>query len=885
MPELPIRILLVEDSPTDALLIEHELTNGGFDVRITRVETEADIRAELLREHDLVIADYSLPGFTAMDVLDWFRHSGADAPFVLVSGTIDTETAVNSMRRGAADYILKRNLPALPGAVHRALEHQKLRREKRVAEEKVGFLARMLNLAQDAIIVCDFDRYHVQYWNKGAEKLYGWTAGDVMGREIHQFILTDHAEAGEMIKGLVDQGEWSNETYRARRDGQQIAVSERATLARDGDGKPSAILFIHHDVTARKRAEEHIRYQEALIRETGEVARIGSWDLFVLTNGAYWTSEVARILELAPDTPASMELFFGFFRGGYLRKIQSRLRIAMEHAVPFDVEAEMEAANGERKWVRMVGHPVVEKQSVVRVRGILQDITHRKEDENKLRDQARLLDLTTDAILVSDFATGRLLYWNQGAERIHGWTAVEALGQTVASLLLLDDGEADKIHRAVGIDGEWSGEIRERTKDGREIIVSSRVTLVRDEAGQPKSLLAIHTDVTEQKVLEAQFLRAQRLESVGTLASGVAHDLNNILSPIIMATPLLAEELPPDVRKSIVHTIQTSARRGVEIVRQVLTFARGLKVERVPVNCEKLIAEIASIAEETFPKAITINIKAKPGLWTASGDSTQLQQVLLNLAINARDAMPVGGLLNIVARNFMVDEALAGSFPGAKAGPHLLLQVSDTGVGIPKEIIDKIFDPFFSTKEVGEGTGLGLSTVVGIVKSHGGFLSVESEPGRGTTFKVFIPAAEVGCEMVCEPEEAQPVPAGNDEVVLLVDDEPNIRGVAEFILTQAGYRVLLAGDGTQGIARYAEHRNEIKVVITDAVMPFLDGVALTRALRVLDPQIKVIGTSGNSDDQRAKELQALGLQTFLTKPYERQTLLTALHQVLHPTES
>lgn len=885
MPEIPIRILLIEDSPTDALLIEHELKSGGFAVNITRVDTELDIRSELLREHDLVMADYSLPGFTAMDVLDWFRQSGADAPFVLVSGTIDTETAVNSMRRGAADYILKRNLPALPGAVHRALDRQKLRREKRLAEDKVGFLARMLNLAQDAIIVCDFDRYQIQYWNKGAEKLYGWTAGDVMGRDIHQFILTDHGEACEVIKGLVRQGEWSAEAYRARRDGQQIAVSERATLARDGDGRPSAILFIHNDITARKRAEEHIRYQEALIRETGEVARIGSWDLFVLTSGVYWTSEVARILELAPDVPASLDLLFGFFRGESLRRIQSALRIAMDNAVPFDIEAAMEAANGERKWVRMVGHPVIERQSVVRVRGILQDISNRKEDEDKLRDQAQLLDLTTDAILVSDFATGRILYWNQGAERIHGWSAVEALGQPVADLLLLNEGPAEEILREVSARGEWSGEIRERTKDGREIIVSSRVTLVRDDAGRPKSLLSIHTDVTEQKVLEAQFLRAQRLESVGTLASGVAHDLNNILSPIIMATPLLAEELQPEVRRSIVQTIQTSARRGVEIVRQVLTFARGVKVARMPVNCEKLIAEIASIAEETFPKSITITVKAKPGLWAASGDSTQLQQVLLNLAINARDAMPAGGSLNILARNFMVDDDFASRSPGAKPGPHLLLQVTDTGTGIPREIIDKIFDPFFSTKEVGEGTGLGLSTVVGIVKSHGGFLSVESEPGRGTTFKVFIPAADAAGATCCEPEEDQPVPAGHDEVVLLVDDEPNIRGVAEFILKQAGYRVLLAGDGTQGIARYAEHREEIKVVITDAVMPFLDGVALTRALRVLDPQIKVIGTSGNDDDQRAKELRALGLQAFLTKPYERQTLLTALHQVLHPPES
>jgi CheY-like chemotaxis protein len=233
----------------------------------------------------------------------------------------------------------------------------------------------------------------------------------------------------------------------------------------------------------------------------------------------------------------------------------------------------------------------------------------------------------------------------------------------------------------------------------------------------------------------------------------------------------------------------------------------------------------------------------------------------------------------------MVDDSLACMTPGAKVGPHLLLQVSDTGVGIPREIIDKIFDPFFTTKEVGKGTGLGLSTVVGIVKSHSGFINVESEPGRGTTFKVFIPASNTRGETECEHEEEMPAPSGNDEVVLLVDDEPNIRGIAEFILRQAGYQILLASDGTQAIARYAEHRDEIKLVITDAVMPFLDGVALTRALRVLNPNIKVIGTSGNGDDQRTTELRGAGIQAFLTKPYDRHTLLTTLHQVLHPSDT
>ncbi|MEP6669647.1 MAG: PAS domain S-box protein [Chthoniobacter sp.] len=878
-----LRILLVEDSPTDVVLIKDELQNGGIEFTIDQAETEAEVRAALLLKPDLVMADYSLPGFTAIDVLDWFKQSGSDAPFILVSGTIDTETAVASMRKGATDYILKSNLPALPGAVHRAIEALTLRRAKRSADQKVSFLAHMLDLAQDAIIVCDFDRSRIQYWNKGAQKLYGWTAGEVMGRDVNEFLTPSEDQTCQMIKNLLRDGEWNCEVYRQRRTGQEIAVSERATLARDAEGKPSAILFIYHDITERKQAEEQIHYQEALIRETGEIAQLGSWEFSVLTGHLYWTPEVLRIFGLPPTHSASLELGLSFFRGEGRPVVETALKAAVDQAIPYDLELDITAADGIVKRVRNVGHPVVEKGKVVRVRGVLQDITVQKRAENQLRDQAQLLDLTTDAILVSDFTTGQILYWNQGAERMHGWTAEEAIGEQAADLLLLDEQAGPNILRTVGESGEWSGELHERTKAGGEIIVSSRVTLVRNESGQPKSLLSIHTDVTERKLLESQFLRAQRLESVGTLASGIAHDLNNILAPIIMAGPLLDGDLAPELRKAIVQTINTSARRGVEIVRQVLTFARGTKVQQRPVNCEQLIMEITSIAGETFPKSISIAAKAKPGLWTALGDSTQLQQILLNLAINARDAMPEGGTLSISARNFVVDASFASMTPEAKVGPYVLLQVADTGTGISKAIIDKIFDPFFSTKEVGKGTGLGLSTVLGIVKSHNGFLSVESEPHRGTTFKVFIPAsAACGLDEGAEPEIAPP-PQGTGEVVLLVEDEPNIRTVSEVLLQQAGYRVLLAADGTEAIARYAEHRREIQVVIVDAVMPFLDGVGLTRALRNLDPKIKVIGTSGNSDDQLVNELKALGLQAFITKPFDKHTFLTTLHQVLHET--
>ncbi len=380
--------------------------------------------------------------------------------------------------------------------------------------------------------------------------------------------------------------------------------------------------------------------------------------------------------------------------------------------------------------------------------GVARDITQSKEadaalreSERRFREQAEMLDHAHDAIIVRDIFTRRITFWNQGAERMYGWSASEAMGRDVAEMIDGDPAIADLVAEKLIEPGEWDGEARHGSKAGKELIVSSHATLVRDAEGAPKSVLAINIDITAQKKLEEQFLRAQRMESIGTLASGVAHDLNNILAPILMSAPLLRTDLPPDLRERIVTTIESSAQRGADIVKQVLTFARGVEGERVLVQPKHLINEMAMIVQQTFPKNIAVRPRYAENCWAIEGDPTQLHQVLLNLCVNARDAMPNGGELVMTLENFTVDEQYAGMTPGSTSGPYVVIGVSDTGTGIPREIINKIFDPFFTTKEVGKGTGLGLSTVIGIVKSHGGFLTVESEEDRGTTFKVFLPAA------------------------------------------------------------------------------------------------------------------------------------------------
>jgi len=415
-------------------------------------------------------------------------------------------------------------------------------------------------------------------------------------------------------------------------------------------------------------------------------------------------------------------------------------------------------------------------------------------------------------------------------------------------------------------------------KDGSVIWANVTVTPVRKEE-RLSGYMGILEDITEQKRRDDQLIHSQRMESIGTLASGVAHDLNNILAPILMAATIL-HDLVPEEARTFATAIEKSAQRGADIVRQVLTFARGIEGERIHLQPRSLVREVEEIVRGTFPKSITIRNCACRDLWTVSGDSTQLHQVLLNLCINARDAMPDGGTLTIQAENRVLNAHDTDIHPDAKAGEYVAISVADTGTGISPEILERIFDPFFTTKQVGKGTGLGLSTVIGIAKSHGGFVKVHSELGKGATFCVHLPAVSGQASDFRHPEKPASH-SGNGEWILLVDDEAAIRTVTKVALTGHGYNVLVATDGIDALTIYAQHINKIAVVLTDLMMPLLDGVKLTRALREMNKGIAVIAATGQPDETREAELEQLGVKTILQKPYSTSDLLEALHQTIH----
>ncbi len=507
----------------------------------------------------------------------------------------------------------------------------------------------------------------------------------------------------------------------------------------------------------------------------------------------------------------------------------------------------------------------------------------RRRSEDKLREseeQFRLIsENVADLIAVLDL-DGRRLYNSPSYRGLFGDPA-SMKGTDSFEEIHPDDRErirtifTQTVQTGIGQRSEY----RFLLPDGAVRFIESQGSVIKDEAGKVSKVVVVSRDVTDKKKLEEQFLRAQRMESIGTLASGIAHDLNNVLTPILMAIEVLRKKNPDADVQRILTNLQSTASRGSDIVRQVLAFGRGVQGERVLIQPAHIIDDIIKIARETFPKSIEIRTDIPKDLWTLSADPTQLHQVLLNVCVNARDAMPSGGLLTVSAQNTRLDESYARMHLEAHPGPYVLLTVSDTGGGIPPKVLDKIFEPFFTTKEIGRGTGLGLSTVLAIVKSHHGFINVYSEVGKGAAFKIYLPA-EVDAKAAGRKESAEEIPLGQGELILVVDDESFIREVTKETLEANGYRVLTASDGTEAVAQYAQHMGEVDAVITDMVMPYMDGAATIRALQKLHGNVKILAVSGLTHSEQALAEAETATIKFLHKPYTSEKLLSSLRHLI-----
>ena len=754
----PLNILHLEDSGVDAELIQLRLEADNISCAIKRVQTRGEFEAALKQpEVDLIISDFTLPSFDGLSALEMARAERPGLPLIFVSGTIGEEAAVESLKAGAVDYVLKDRLSRLPGVVRRAMREVKERAERRRIEEELEHRNELFfNITEnvdDLIAVLDLEGRRV--FNSPS---YRQVLGDPDTPVGTDSFAEIHPEDRERIKRIF-----------------------RETVA-TGVGQRVEYRFLLKDGS--------VRYVEA--------------------------------------------------RGSVIRDKEGR-----------------------------IANVVV----------VSRDLTERNQAEARNRELAALLDKAPDAICVTDIEQW-VSFWNKGAERIYGWTATEAIGKNANELLFQGDLAAPlaALKRIIA-QGEWHGELNHVTKGGKKIVVASRWALMRDESGKPESILVINTDITEKNQIEGQLLRAQRMENIGALAAGVAHDLNNVLGPILMVGGLIRDELASEESKAMLDTATASAQRGAEMVKQILSFARGASGERMLLQVGHLVKEMGKLAKDTFPKSIDIRTKVTGKLRTILGDATQLHQVLLNLCVNARDAMPEGGALLIQAENIVVDRKQVRMYPQPISGPYVVVSVSDTGIGIPPELRDRIFEPFFTTKEQCQGTGLGLSTVMSIIKSHQGFVEVSSQVGKGATFKLYLPAM-MATETELVNQEPKPPVMGKGQGILLVDDELAILEITKETLETFNYRVATATDGVEAVTLYRQRKGEINAVVTDLMMPIMDGPALIRALRQIDPQVKVVAVSGLDSRAKLAEAQNLNVQAFLGKPYTTEKLLAVLDEVL-----
>ena len=755
----------------------------------------------------------------------------------------------------------------------------------------VQFLSNILSRVNDAIIATDKE-HRVTYWNCQAEELYNIKVEEIIGQPLTRAFecLWLHPESQQAcMSALTNNGSWKGENIHRRCNGEEIPVESSISVLKDEDTVVGFLSVVrdmrdmHRELQLRKHTEQILQEREERWNLVLQGSSDGIWDWNVQTNEVFFSSRWKEMRGFAEDEIGnSLDEWSQRVHGNELNWVMQSVADYFARKTPlFAVEYRTLCKDGTYKWIFSRGIALWdERGNVLRMAGSETDITARKLAEQQARQQAALIDITTDAILVLSL-TGDIVFCNQGAQRVYGWEQGQMQGKN-AHHLLYDHSSIPQLELALKTvleQGEWHGELYQYRKDDRKIIVEGRWTVIRDEQGNAKSILTVATDITEKKQLEAQFLRTQRLQSIGTLASGIAHDLNNILTPILAVSQLLPLKLPDldDNTQELVKIVLDNCKRGSDLIKQILSFARGTETLRTNLQAGHLLVEVARVARQTFPKSIEICMDiATKDLWTVSADATQLHQVLMNLCLNARDAMANGGTITLAIANFFIDENYARMHLDARVGPYVAMTISDTGCGITTENLERIFEPFFTTKELGKGTGLGLSTVLGIVKSHGGFVDVYSEPGSGTCFKIYLPAVEDQENPTFS--ELEP-PPGAGELILIVDDETSILEITKTSLETYNYQALIARDGIEAIALFARHEHEIKAVLIDLMMPNLDSMTTIRTLQKLNSQVPIVVMSGLASNEVLSKAASTDIQGFLAKPFTAWELLNTLQKV------
>ncbi|MFZ3169509.1 MAG: PAS domain S-box protein [Candidatus Methanoperedens sp.] len=924
---MPAKILIVEDEGIEALSLQQKLKIRGYNVPDIVYTGEDAVKKVAESSPDLVLMDIMLHGGMDGITAAGHIHASFDIPIIYITAYADDDTLKRAKITEPYGYIVKPfKERELQISIEMALYKHKTERE---LKESRRLFETTLRSIVDAVIATNKAGL-ITFMNPIAEKLIGRKQEEVLNKELTEVFKIINRHTRKPVENPITRALEGSITCRENhilltgKDGREIPVDTSAAPIKDDNGNSLGVILTFCEVTKREKMQAALHESEERLRIAKDAAKLGVYDYDVQSRTLRWDERVRQLWGIEPDVQITSEVFNSGLHPDDRAKTQAAVDQALDPAGNGGYYAEYRVVNRAdsiERWVAATGQVFFEQGRAMRLIGTMQDITERKRAEGALRrahdeleirvkertaeleevnkalhagieerkraeeqiqEQAALLDNAQEAIGAIGIRSleHSLIYWNKGAQRLYGWTAEEAIGKNPVEFLFKDKEETPQLIKAKRIvfeKGEWTGELHQVTKDSREVIVESHWTLIYDSEGKPKSILVINTDITEKKSFEAHLLRAQRMESIGTLAGGIAHDLNNMLTPMMLSLQVLREKFKDEQSQKLLITLEKNSQRSADLIKQVLSFSRGVEGERNPLAAKHIITEIEKIAKETFPRNIEIRTDIQKDLFIISGDATQLHQVIMNLCVNARDAMPDGGILGISAENFLIDENYAQMHTEAKAGSYVTIAVSDTGIGIPPKILDRIFEPFFTTKEFGKGTGLGLSTALAIVKSHGGFINVESEVGEGTTFRVYFPAIKT--EMQNVEEEKLELLVGHGELALIAEDEDSVREVTISTLEKYGYSVLAANDGAQAVTEYAQNTDKIKVILMDMMMPVMDGEASIRTIRKINPGVKIIAVSGIAEKDKLKNV-AHNTNAFLPKPYTAEKLLKTIHEVL-----